>query len=205
MDHTPLHFDDLSYSNTYSSNTYSKNINSLDRVLLSIFKSITFKLVDNLSGYYTYAACIEGMLAGNFKRYILLFVRDDGFPPRKFGKIHELDFVNLQTRTIIDTKYKLRPQQFKLDSNTSSTANSIILHVKRRTAKSTEYSNTDYSIEVLHNPKKKSIYQYANKLSLIAIIDTFQSIFTKIECDDRACEPVSRGLSEELHSDYDLL
>jgi len=139
------------------------------------FKNLLFtKVVENKEGYAIYGAGIFSGIGGGKMRYVLLFVPvSDAF--QRQAKIHELKWKNLQTRTLEDS-YKLKTQRWVLPTNIPD----FLLSVQTRNKKYSIYTNPEIPFEILllHNPRKKTEYQYRNKMMLSAAIDMFETIIS---------------------------
>lgn len=137
------------------------------------FKDLIFtKVVDNKEGYAIYGAGISSGIGGGKMRYVLLFVPvEESY--RKRGKIEELRWKNLQTRALGDS-YKLKPQRWNIPRDVPD----FLLSVQTRSKNYSTYTNPEIPFEILllHNPRKKTEYQYRNKLMLSAAIDMFETI-----------------------------
>lgn len=137
------------------------------------FKDLVFtKVVENKEGFAIYGAGISSGIGGGKKRYVLLFV-PVSLAVRKQGKIQDLSWKNLQTRTL-EESYKLKSQRWLMPKEVPD----FLLSVKTRTKKYSTYvcDEIPFEILLLHNPRKKTEYQYRNKLTLSAAIDMFETI-----------------------------
>ncbi len=140
------------------------------------FKDLVFTRVNEKQGYVIYGAGIATGLAGGHKQYVLLFVPSYlAFKPQ--ARIHELSWQNLQTRNLVNS-YRLKGQSWVLPRDISN----ILLKVQSRSKKYSTYSADKFPFEILllHDPKKKTIYQYHNKIMLEATISTFSAVFNYI-------------------------
>ena len=154
------------------------NYNSQD-ILNSYFKTLIFTKIEEKEGFTVYGAGISSGLGAGKQRYILLFVPQH-LATKNRAKINELQWKNLQTREL-QYSYNMRKQAWKMDRD----AKDIILEVKDRNKKYSTYiaSGGEYfpfEILLLHNPKKKTIFQYRNRLTLSAAIEMFNSVFNYI-------------------------
>ena len=76
-------------------------------------------------------------------------------------------------------------QQWSISRNVKD----ILLEVEERTKESSsykmvindQYTHFPFEILLLHNPKKKTIFQYRNRLTLTAAIELFNCVFNYIE------------------------
>ena len=163
-------------------------------IIADIFSDIILTKVDEKEGYTIFASRIASRLAGGYQRYVLVFAQGYGY--NKHINIRDVVWQNLQTRHLLNS-YRLRPQHLNIISHR---VNDVLLHVVRRTPKHTEYRAPSFPYEVLllHDPKKKTVYQYSNKIYLSAALDTFQCIVNRINT-----VPTMNTQQEE--NDYQLI
>lgn len=144
-------------------------------LLNSYFKNLIFTKIEEKENHMLYGAGIASGLAGGKKRYVLLFVPKQFAIPHK-ARIHELKWQNLQTREL-QYSYNLKNQSWKLGRELQD----IILEVQDRNKKFSTYASTNgnfpFEVLLLNNPKKKTIYQYRNKLTLTAAVEIFNTLF----------------------------
>lgn len=144
-------------------------------VINSYFKNLIFSKVDEKEGFVIYGVCVTSGLGGGTKRYVLLFVpKHLAFKPK--ARIHELAWQNLQTRELAYS-YKLPQQRWTRPRD----AYDEEIFVKDRNTKHSLYScSLPFEILLLHTPKKKTIYQYRNKLAISSALETFNAIFNYV-------------------------
>lgn len=156
----------------------------------SYFDNLVFTLVEKKEGFGVYVAQLNSGLAGGLNQYVILFV-PEYLSIKERGRIHSLPWQNLQTREIT-WNYRLPKQKWRLDSGFPD----VQLYVQQRTKEFTKYGVSEandsfpYEIQLLHNPKKKTIYQYHNKMLLSAAVSTFQCVVSYIGDDMSSPEPV---------------
>jgi hypothetical protein len=137
------------------------------------FKDLVFtKVVEDKEGYSIYGAGIHSNMGGDKMRYVLAFVPVI-YAKKRQSHLKDLMWKNLQTRTLTNS-YKLKQQSWKIPREVPDFLFSIVDRKK-------EYSRYEceeipFEILLLHNPKKKSEYQYRNKLMLSAAIDIFETL-----------------------------
>lgn len=142
-------------------------------IINEYFKDLLFtKVVDNKEGYAIYGAGVSSGIGGQTARYVLAFV-PVVYATKKHSKIENLMWKNLQTRNLVDS-YKLKSQRWTYERNIFD----FLLTVQDRNSKHTSYENPDFPFEILllHNPKKKTLYQYPNKINLSSAIEIFETI-----------------------------
>ncbi|AHA46021.1 hypothetical protein ISTM_123 [Insectomime virus] len=140
----------------------------------SYFQSLQFYLVEQKaiggSKYSVYAAKISSLLADG-QRYVLLFVPASSTDVAK-SHISMLQWESLQTR-ILPNNYNIPLQTLNFQRNKQD-----ILQVFQRTPTCTYYSSPEIPVEValLHNPKKRSIEQFPDRLQISQALSTFSCV-----------------------------
>lgn len=137
------------------------------------FQNLIFTKVDSKEGFAIYGAGIASGLAGGVKRYVLLFVPESQAYKRQ-ARIYELSWQNLQTRSLSGS-YRLKSQTWTLPRNVPD----VLFEIKERTKTHSLYVSTHIPFELvlLHNPKKKTIYQYNSKIMLSGAVEIFNTVF----------------------------
>jgi len=140
-------------------------------ILNAHFKNLLFSIVEERDGYTIYGAGIQSQLAGK-KRYALLFVKSQ-FATKKQAYIHELPYENLQTRELAYS-YNLRLQPFVPSQKAPDPLFEYIQRNKEKTVYRSQ--GIPLQIELLHDPKKSTMYQYNNKITLSAALGMFNTV-----------------------------
>ena len=158
---------------------YRKSINLVNMNLLNkYFKDLIFTKVDNKEDFVVYAAGVSGAFGGGHQRYVILFVPNH-LAIKSQARIFELAWQNLQTRNLTYS-YRLKKQNFVIPNDLED----ILLEVSKREKMYSTYQSVtgDFPFDVLllHNSKKKSVYQYNNKITLSAALETFESVFNYV-------------------------
>jgi len=148
-------------------------------IINDYFSTLIFSKVDIKNDFCVYAAGIYTGLAGEAKRYIFIFVHESKAFKQK-GKIYEFEWVSIQTRELTGS-YRLNKQYWKIDRDLPD----LKLSVVNRGQDKSIYSFNDPSLyflkcELIHNQKKKTIYQYHNKITLSGAIETFNMVISLI-------------------------
>lgn len=153
-------------------------------LLNGYFSSLTFTKLEQKESFVLYGACIASGLAGGYKRYIIAMVPIVKAHLDKC-RLHDLMWKVLQVRVLYQS-YRLREQAWKMTRDMGD----MILRVKNRDSKSSHYQPEScvgsrlpqtYEIVLLHDPKKKTQYQYNNRITLSAAVETFHMIFSITE------------------------
>lgn len=147
--------------------------------LNEIFNTLVFTKVRVVESYALYMAKLQ-TFTGNGRRYIITAVPfDKAMYPQ--AKIEHLPWVSLQTRSLPD-EYNIPEQVMDvraLDHRYST--DKIKLNVINRTNTSTDYiSQIPIEVSLLHDPKKKSLYQYPDTLELRQALNTFQCVVKRL-------------------------
>ena len=146
-------------------------------ILNKYLETLQFTRVDEKEGYAIYGAGIAGMFGAGKQRYILLFVASHLVLPHH-AKASQLPWQNLQTRNL-QYSYNLKKQSWNPPQNLP---NPFFRVVERKDKFSVYSSPPNFPFEVLlmHDPKKKTKYQYHSNLSLYGVLESFSSVFNYI-------------------------
>jgi len=143
-------------------------------VVNKYFASLLFTQIDQKqsggSVYTVYGAGISGAYGDGSQRYVLLFVPQHLALQRQ-ARIQDLQWINIQTRTI-KGGYRLKQQRF-VPPNSRDDPN---LTVVERTERYTMYRDGNFEMLLLHDPKKKTRYQFYGNMSLFSGFDTFNCV-----------------------------
>jgi hypothetical protein len=150
-----------------------------------IFQNLKFYFIKFTSGFALYASRISCSY-GLERKYVLLLVPINLIPKRSqpFYRIYELGWASLQTRSLNDPTYdSLEDEQYLdsklLDPRYDETKYNLILG-SRNEHQTQYYSTLPVEVLLLHNPKKKSMYQYDDNIEIRKALNTFQCIIRKI-------------------------
>lgn len=145
--------------------------------IVNIYLSgLTFYKVDNTADFCIYAAKLHDLVLGDQNNYVLVFVQSH-LAILNMCQIHELKWRNVQTRKLHKNKYNIPPQIYKPPSNTEDP----IFELIERTQKHSSYRCDilpDMAIELLHDIRKKTIYQYYGKITLSSALATYSCSIT---------------------------
>lgn len=143
-------------------------------IVNSYFSTVVFTKVESPDEKHVmYAAVTSGFLMGDMRQVILLYVPTHLAIKTK-AYIYELPWVNLQTRHVKNPKWGLARQQWVLPRDRRHP--DINLDLGHREQKWSSFSATDGSplaVLMMHDPKKKSVYQWPSKLRLSAALASF--------------------------------
>ena len=139
-------------------------------------KDLVFIRVEDKEGYAVYAAKISGLLGAGKSRYALAFV-PIALASAKTSFIHNLRWQNVQLRTL-QYGYRIKRQVWKPPNDLPDP----IMEVKSRQQEYSRYLIPGYPFEILllHNPRKKTVYQYQNKVFISSAIGEFDSLFNYV-------------------------
>lgn len=149
-----------------------------------IFQNLKFYFIKFSSGFGLFASKISCSY-GLEKKYVLLLIPINLLPKIKqdFYRIYELQWASLQTRSLNDPIYdNLNEDQYLdpklLDSRYDEIKYNLIL-IDRNISQTQYYCTLPVEVLLLHNPKKKSIYQYDDNIEIRKALNTFQCIIKK--------------------------
>ncbi len=148
-------------------------------ILNKYFEQLLFTKVDEKQmptgqRFTVFGAGIKGMFGDGNNRYVLLFVPEH-LAVQKQARIYELPWENLQTRSL-RYSYRLKKQKWDPPRNLQD----VELRVADRTKTHSVYLGPEwfqFEVLLLHNPRKKTQYQYRNKMRISSALETFSSVF----------------------------
>lgn len=161
---------------------------SLDTVLTEYYGSLVFTRVDQKNGYCIYVAKLETMLADGSGKYIFLFVPFERSQQQR-ATIGNLSWMNLQTRSVktytLENGRSLRlpPQEFRPPRLRYDPAFIVLERNSRSTKYSSEVCNLGgdcFDMELLLDPRRKTKFQYHNRLSLTTALETFNCLINRV-------------------------
>jgi len=136
---------------------------------------LKFTRVGSKGGYYIYGAGISNgniNITGN--KYVFVYVKMYMPDVPQSGSIYELPWSSVSTRILKVESYPLKKQVFKL---VMPTLDPICELIERHEHDSIYHQQElDIEITMLHDPKKKTKYQYYNKIRLLHVIESFKCI-----------------------------
>ena len=167
----------------------------------SCLEGLVFSRVDTKDNFGVYAAKIGRSLENGQGNYILVFVPIH-LSLLDRALITRLEWRNIQSRSI-KNGYKITAQNFARRQPPV-----VIVENIERTQQYSKYTSTDFQdieIVLLHDPLKKSIYQYNTKLAIMGCIETFNCVLNLIV----RRQPIQTHLHTEsnstIHSNVELL
>lgn len=151
-------------------------------IINSYIKNLTFTKVDNKQGFSIYAAVLNGNLGQDMKQYFLLFVPEH-LAISKHAKPDDLPWQNFQSRLIKNgfPSSKLIKQYWSFEQRLPNPIFKSIERNKTSTMYILENAHglgNSLEMTLLHDHKKKSIYQYNDRMNLLASINTFNCVIT---------------------------
>ena len=144
------------------------------QIINSYFGNIVFSKVDSIGIYFLYVASILGE-TNEGKRYIILFVPDyyDNLPLQ--SHIDTLPWECIQTR-LLKVDYKIKSQRWDIQKKLQDFEFTLVERKNDRTEYLPTLPNIPLKLTLFHNNKKKSIYQWYNKMRLIQSLNTFMCV-----------------------------
>lgn len=139
------------------------------------FSKLVFTQVDEKDGFVIYGACVASGLGGGRKRYVLLFVPSNYRGARQI-RIGDVRWSCLQTREL-EGSYRLKSQPWSIPQEGPE----YLFQIDHRSDTESIYRCYNLPllrVSLLHEPRKRTKYQYHNKLLLGAMICLFKCVIT---------------------------
>ena len=161
-------------------------------LLNAYFDRLVFVKIEQKENFTIYAAAISSSFGDGKKTYALAFVPahlailDKGF-------LKDLHWQNFQTRTLTNG-WKIPGQRW--DMRQLKGLPTPMFDAVERNESKTKYRCETEPLEMvlLHDPKKKSVYQYHNRINLLAALATFKCVLNFVEGHEmqatRSTEPL---------------
>lgn len=149
-----------------------------------IFVKVEMKIV-NGAQFDVYAANIANSYTNDKSNYILIFYNYSMYSPDKIRFNQNVNWKCVSARILKDsevppTYYNLPQQKLVLPPNTPAT--NPLLQLKVRHDLNTVYELKDgihtFEFALLHDPKKKSNYQYSDHMKLVNAFLTYSCVCT---------------------------
>jgi hypothetical protein len=128
------------------------------------FITLQLTRLEEKGGYVIYGAKVQDMDSTTTK-YLLAIILKQHDERLSIARTQDLPWVNLQYQPLQNSTYLLAPQPFRINYNLDD----VPLQILGRTEFYTDYTaepQLPYKIQLKHNPKKKSRYQYQDTMSL---------------------------------------
>jgi hypothetical protein len=182
----------------------------MEEIINTYFANLIFIKVDKREDFIIYGAAINSTFGDGKKQYVLVFV------PTHMGildraKISDLHWRSVQTR-ILTNGYKIPPQKWEIPRGVPSPMFKIVARDDQRSkympdgaGNDGKYSNIEMIL--LHDPRKKSQYQYHNQMNLIASLTSFRCVLSLIgqPMSQPQAQPMSqpetRHIQDEVEED----
>lgn len=145
-----------------------------------LFGTLIFTKVKIVGTSAVYAARIQSFI-GVGERYVFLTTELFRNLPDQVH-IYQVPWTSLQTRTITDhyalKEQALSPKTFDPRYSDFKLAINVLYREQTQTIYTCRYP---FEIMLLHDPKKKSTYQYSNAMDLRHALGTFQCVVKNLE------------------------
>ena len=151
--------------------------NAIDLVNV-YFGKLVFSKVEQKENYIIYAAAISSAYADGKKQYVLAFVPMH-LAILKKAYLSELPWINLQTR-MIQSGYKLQAQRWDLEKGLPDPFFRIVERTQTYSKYLPESDGMPFEMLLIHDPKKKSKFQYYNRMSLLGAFNTFGCVLNYV-------------------------
>lgn len=146
--------------------------------LNAYFDDLTFYKVSLKEDFTLYAAYVSSPFGDNRKQYILAFVPSH-MAILDQSPLRDLHWRSLQTR-VLSNGYKIPKQAWKVPRGLTSPMFTLVDRNNDRT-KYTFEGDTSVEMILLHDVKKKSVYQFGNKINVIAALTSFRCVVNLVD------------------------
>lgn len=156
------------------------------------FGKIVFQKVDLREDHAIYVAALSSSYQDGKKQYAMAFVPNH-LAVLSRAYLSDLSWVNLQTRTMTTANgYKMPPQRWEIPKGLPTPMFTII----DRTENKSSYLSDELPLEMIliHDPKKKSKYQYHSHMNLLAALVTFKCVISLLD--------IQTSHPRDLHRNY---
>lgn len=157
------------------------------------FAGVVLLKVENKEGFSIYSAALNSSYGDGKKQYLLAFVPDHLAILEK-AYLSDLQWENVQTRTLtngykLPTGHSMPQQKWTVPRDVGN----FMFNIINRDEHKSRYSAEGHALELvlIHDPKKKSQYQYHNKMNLVAALATFRCVISRIHSPHFRGTPVS--------------
>ena len=146
-------------------------------VINAYFGDIVFTKVEQKEGFMVYVASISSSYGDGKKQYALAMVQPQ-YAVKERAYLRDLQWQNLQTR-LLQNGYRIPAQKWNIPRNLEM----MMFEIVDRNAIRTKYILPNHPIEMilLHDPKKKTQYQYHNRMNIVAALSSFRCVISVIE------------------------
>lgn len=151
-------------------------------IINSCFDGIVLVKVENKENFSIYAASLNSSYGDGKKQYLIVFVPSHLAILDK-AYLKDLEWENIQTR-ILDNGYRL-PNGKSMPKQAWIVPKGIMNFMfksRARDSSKTKYVAEGYPLDMIliHDPKKKGIYQYHDNINLIAALLTFRCVISNV-------------------------
>jgi hypothetical protein len=138
------------------------------------FGKIVLVKVEHKENFTIYAASLSSSYGDGRKQYLLAFIPSH-LAIRDSAYLSDLDWQNVQTR-LLTTGYSIPSQRWELPRDVPIPMFNLV----NRTDTKTQYTSEDRQLEMvmIHDPKKKSQFQYHSRINLVAALTSFRCVIS---------------------------
>lgn len=153
--------------------TFSPESDEFSKHFVTYFNQPRMHKIKDVGSYSVYMTKTYCLLS-KYCRYIIAMVGTDGMPVGNTETLDRLNWVSLQTRLLAD-KHNLPSHSYNPTRNTPL---NVVINREEKTDKYSKYSCKEFPLEVilLNEDNDK---QYQDTGSLIAAIETYQTVISK--------------------------
>ena len=124
-----------------------------------------------------YVAKVQCMLSTQ-KRYIILYVDEDGYHPGSSRYLRDLDWVNFQTRTLDELPLPANTPYVQYAPIRLPGLDAVINKTNGTETDTTYNAVGEFPLVVTMLHPKKMSYNYQDKGSIVSALETYQTILT---------------------------
>lgn len=157
-------------------------------VLNQYFASLVFFKAEYKEDFTLYAAAVASSYGDGKKQYVLLLVPSHMAILDK-ARIGDLHWSSLQTRILANGYNRLPAQRWNIPRGLPI---SMFQMIDRNAERSKYRCEDDPKLEMilLHDPKKKSAYQFTSNINIIAALTSFKCVLNIMEAPTAPIPPI---------------
>ena len=161
---------------------------SATEVLQFYFQDLLFQHIEYQQQFRIYGARVPSLYQKDARYVFAIIDTTKGLSVPNIGNVRlfDLPWISLQTRLVSRDKDKYRRLLPTQAWTLNSRPHDARLKIKSREKDKSKYESDDatLAIEVLHASSSKSIYQFHSTMMLSTAVETFQTIFTRMQGAD---------------------
>jgi hypothetical protein len=151
---------------------YGKILNDVYNLFLDYYGNILLSIVKTENNYDVYACKVVSYL--NLQKYIFVIVRHTENNPEE-ANLEELRWVSFQTRST-DDFYNCPSYSLELTPDKKKIMSDELAFINRSVATTSYATGIPIKVTLLHDPKKKHMYQYPDKCPLYMALESYMCV-----------------------------